>query len=197
MISTGASFGLTFRMVGGAGRSVGSWPPAALIAACTSSAAPSRLRDSSNCSTTDVLPSELVEVISVTPGIRENWRSSGVATVEAIVSGLAPGSDAPTDSVGKSISGTAETGKYIYATIPIIRIAAASSEVATGRVMKGAEMFTVVPPGFAYQDLVAGEARCTGACIARVVGSRLSLAIAGPPPTAARTLTRLPGLRLI
>ena len=50
MIMIGASAGLTLRMVGGAGRLVGSWPPAALIAACTSSAAPSRLRDSSNCS---------------------------------------------------------------------------------------------------------------------------------------------------
>jgi hypothetical protein len=144
-----------------------------------------------------VLPTALVEVISVTPGIRENWRSSGVATFEAIVSGLAPGSDAPTESVGKSISGTAETGTYRYATIPIMRIAAASSEVATGRLMKGAEMFTVVPAGFAYQDLGARERRGARPGIVRGVDSGLSSATGGPSSTAPRTLTRLPGLRLI
>jgi hypothetical protein len=49
-----------------------------------------------------VEPSLLVEVISVTPAIRPNWRSRGVATEEAIVSGLAPGRPAPTLIVGKS-----------------------------------------------------------------------------------------------
>ena len=39
----------------------------------------------------DVEPSSLLDVISVTPAIRPNWRSSGVATAEAITSGLAPG----------------------------------------------------------------------------------------------------------
>jgi uncharacterized protein (DUF4213/DUF364 family) len=43
---------------------------------------------------------ELDDVISVTPAIRPNERSSGVATVAAIVSGLAPGSDACTEIVG-------------------------------------------------------------------------------------------------
>jgi hypothetical protein len=38
-----------------------------------------------------VEPSELTEVIWLMPGMSENWRSSGVATFEAMVSGLAPG----------------------------------------------------------------------------------------------------------
>jgi hypothetical protein len=74
------------------GRFGGSWLRAALMAACTSRAAASMLRSRSNCSTIVVAPSRLVDVISVTPAMRANWRSSGVATEEAIVSGLAPGS---------------------------------------------------------------------------------------------------------
>ena len=37
------------------------------------------------------MPSELLEVIESTPAMVENCFSSGVATDEAIVSGLAPG----------------------------------------------------------------------------------------------------------
>ncbi len=40
-----------------------------------------------------------------------NWRSSGVATEEAIDSGLAPGSTAVTTMVGKSTRGIAATGR--------------------------------------------------------------------------------------
>ncbi len=58
-----------------------------------------------------VLPSELVEVISVTPAMRPNCRSSGVATEEAIVSGDAPGRLAETLIVGKSTCGRGETGR--------------------------------------------------------------------------------------
>jgi hypothetical protein len=58
----------------------------------------------------EVVPRPLVEVISVTPAICANWRSSGVATAEAIVSGLAPGSDADTWIVGKSTCGSGATG---------------------------------------------------------------------------------------
>ena len=47
---------------------------------------------SSNCKVMLVEPSELTEVIWLMPGISENCRSSGVATFEAMVSGLAPGS---------------------------------------------------------------------------------------------------------
>src|SRR5215472_5071228 len=91
-IMMGASAGLTLRYHGFCGRFGGSWLRAALIAACTSRAAAAMLRLRSNCRMIVVLPSRLVDVISVTPAMRENCRSSGVATAEAIVSGLAPGS---------------------------------------------------------------------------------------------------------
>jgi hypothetical protein len=44
----------------------------------------------------DVVLSVLVDVISVSPAIRPKRRSRGVATEEAMVSGLAPGRDALT-----------------------------------------------------------------------------------------------------
>src|SRR5271165_6791352 len=99
-IMIGASAGLTFRKFGGEGRLVGSCPPAALIAARTSWAAASMFRDSSNCSVMLVEPSELTDVIWLTPWMVANCRSSGVATFEAIVSGLAPGREALTCRVG-------------------------------------------------------------------------------------------------
>ena len=58
--------------------------------ACTSRAAALMSRSSTNCSTTEVEPRRLDEVISLTPAILPNCRSSGVATPDAIVSGLAP-----------------------------------------------------------------------------------------------------------
>jgi hypothetical protein len=71
-----------------------------LIAACTSRAAPSMSRESSNCRLMRALPTWLFDVISVTPAIVPSRRSSGVATLVAIVSGLAPGSCALTEMVG-------------------------------------------------------------------------------------------------
>ena len=50
------------------------------------------------------------DVIMVMPGIVAKARSSGPATEEAIASGLAPGSCALTDTVGKSTRGSAATG---------------------------------------------------------------------------------------
>ena len=41
----------------------------------------------------------------------ENWPSSGVATVAAMVSGEAPGRLAETEMVGKSTFGNSETGR--------------------------------------------------------------------------------------
>ncbi|TWG86304.1 hypothetical protein L602_002100000930 [Cupriavidus gilardii J11] len=82
------------------GRLLGRVARDALMAACTSRAAPSMSRDRSNCSTIRVEPSELLDVISLTPAIEPSARSSGVATVAAMVSGLAPGSDADTEMVG-------------------------------------------------------------------------------------------------
>ena len=106
----GASAGFTFRYVGLFGRLVGSWARAALIAACTSFAALSMSRARSNCSVIRVDPWVDDEVISFTPAMRPSWRSSGVATVPAITSGLAPGSAAVTEIVGNSTWGRGATG---------------------------------------------------------------------------------------
>ena len=92
---------------------MGSSPPAAAMAACTSRAAASTSRSRSNCKVRFVVPSELVDVISVIPASRPNRRSSGVATDDAIVSGLAPGSEALTEMVGKSTLGRGATGNRV------------------------------------------------------------------------------------
>jgi len=68
------------------------------------------LRSSSNCKVTRVLPCDENEVISVTPAIAPSARSSGVATVAAMVSGLAPGNEAWTEMVGNSTCGNGATG---------------------------------------------------------------------------------------
>jgi hypothetical protein len=80
------------------------------MAACTSRAAPLMSRDRSNCSTTRVEPTPEREVISLTPAMVPRWRSSGAATVDAIVEGLAPGRLACTMMVGKSTWGSGATG---------------------------------------------------------------------------------------
>jgi hypothetical protein len=54
------------------------------------------LRLKSNCSVMLVVPCWLTELMFVRPAIDANCFSSGSATVEAIVSGLAPGSAALT-----------------------------------------------------------------------------------------------------
>ncbi len=82
----------------------------ALIAACTSRAAPLISRSSSNCKIMLADPCELLEVISVMPAICPSARSSGVATVAAMVSGLAPARLALTIMVGKSTCGSGATG---------------------------------------------------------------------------------------
>jgi len=100
--STGASAGLTLRYDGGTVRSSGSERCARSSAACTSTATASMSMPSSNSSVSDVLLSVLVELISASPGIVWNCRSSGSATEVAIVSGLAPGSRADTLMTGVS-----------------------------------------------------------------------------------------------
>src|SRR5208282_5471801 len=102
------------------------------------------LRFRSNCSVSDVLPAWLLEVISVTPAIRPNWRSSGVATDEAMISGLAPGRLACTWIVGNSTCGNGATGRKLYAMAPASSSAKVSSEVAIGLSTNGAEMFMFV-----------------------------------------------------
>ena len=96
----GLSEGLALRRLGGDGIPGGSCGSAAEIAVCTSCAAASMLRLRSNCRVIEVEPCELVELIESIPAIPENWRSSGVAIDEAIVSGFAPGRLALTLMVG-------------------------------------------------------------------------------------------------
>ncbi len=120
---------------------VGRVERAALMAPCTSRAAPSMSRSRSNCKITLLDPRLLEEVISVTPAMRPKARSSGVATVAAMVSGLAPGMRACTTTTGKSISGRGATGSRPKATMPARAMAMVRRVVATGRRMKGAEIF--------------------------------------------------------
>src|SRR5271155_4242 len=146
MIMIGESAGFTFRYVGFAGRFAGRYVRAALIAASTSRAAPSMLRLKSNWIVTEVVPRLLADVISVTPAICPNWRSSGVATEDAIISALPPGKLALTEIVGKSTCGRGATGSTSNAIAPAIATPTVSSVVATGRLIKGAEMFMQAPP---------------------------------------------------
>ena len=79
------------------------------------------------------LPTALDEVISVTPAIVPRCRSSGVVTLVATVSGLAPGSEAVTTMTGKSTFGIGDTGNRKNASMPASARPMVSSEVATGR----------------------------------------------------------------
>src|SRR5215472_12920706 len=80
------------------------------------------------------------------------WRSSGVATVAAIVSGLAPGIVANTEIVGKSTCGNGATGSFRYAKKPESATPRVNSVVATGRLINSADGFTGQhpPARFAY-----------------------------------------------
>ncbi len=99
-IMIGASDGLAF-----AGRAA--WHSArqqacaALIAACTSRAAPVNIPVEAELQN-DARAAERAAGGHRTPAIRPSERSSGVATDEAMVSGDAPGSDALTMITGKS-----------------------------------------------------------------------------------------------
>ena len=90
-VMIGASAGFTFAYTGGAGRSAGSRLPVALIAACTSCSAISRLSDRSNCNVITEAPAELAEDIWFNPSISPNWRSSGAVMEDVITCGEAPG----------------------------------------------------------------------------------------------------------
>ena len=104
------SDGLTLRSRGGFGICGGICRDAAEIADCTSCAAASILRSSSNCRVIEVAPCVLDDVIEEMPAMVENWLSSGVATADAMVSGSAPGRLAETTMVGKSTLGSSLTG---------------------------------------------------------------------------------------
>ena len=78
-------------------------------------------------------PCELLDVIESSPAMVENCRSSGCATADAIVSGVAPGTLALTSSVGKSTFGRSLTGNCRYPMMPNRRIASMTNVVMTGR----------------------------------------------------------------
>src|SRR5215467_13266067 len=103
------------------------------------------LRLRSNCNVIRVEPTVLDEVISVTSAMTPRWRSSGVATVVAIVSGLAPGIVANTEIVGKSTCGNGDTGNLPKAKMPARVRPIVSSVVATGRLMKGVDKLMGLP----------------------------------------------------
>ncbi len=96
-------------------------------------------RFSPNCSVMRVAPTELDDVISVTSAIWPRWRSSGLATVVATSCGLAPGSVACTEMVGKSTCGSGDTGSLKNATMPAAASPNVNSVVATGLRMKGVD----------------------------------------------------------
>src|SRR5690625_7187317 len=68
--------------------------------------------------------------------------SSGVATLDAIVSGLAPGKLAVTVIIGKSICGNGATGKNRMANTPTAIIARQIKVLATGRKMNTLKILT-------------------------------------------------------
>src|SRR5260370_14774978 len=115
------------------------------MAACTSTAAPSRLRLRLNSRVTCVFPSEFTDVIESRPAIIEKLFSSGVATLDAMVSGLAPGRLAVTISVGKSTLGRSLTGRERYATMPNRALATIRRLVAMGRLINVSDKFISHP----------------------------------------------------
>src|SRR5699024_755856 len=112
------------------------------MAACTSRPALLMSRFKSNIKEIRVDPSELREVICANPEIAPNDCSSGVATLEAIVSGLAPGRLAVTVIMGKSICGNGATGKKRRANTPIAIMARQIRVLATGRKIKTLKILT-------------------------------------------------------
>src|SRR4030095_6366194 len=94
---------------------------ALVIIACTSWAAASMFRSRLNWMVICVSPSALADVIESMAGIVGDWLSRRVATADAMVSGLAPGSEAATWIVGKSTFGRSLTGSRGDALVPQMR----------------------------------------------------------------------------
>src|SRR5690625_163322 len=151
-----------------------------LMAACTSRAALLMSRSKSNIREIRVEPSELREVICDRPEIAPSDCSSGVATLEAMVSGLAPGRLALTVIMGKSICGKRATGKKSRARTPTASMARQYRVLATGRKIKILKPFTAFAP-LAHSDEGAYNGQKTstplGSCIGSVAGYK-----AGRPP---------------
>src|SRR4051812_48719949 len=93
---TGESPGFTLRKEGGEGIPGGRSGMASAMAVSTSTVAPSISRPRLNCSVMLEDPWLLFEVIESSPAMVVNCRSRGVATDDAMVSGLAPGKPADT-----------------------------------------------------------------------------------------------------
>ncbi|MNM51484.1 hypothetical protein D3C81_625450 [compost metagenome] len=135
----------------------------ALIAACTSRAAPSMSRPISKPMITRVDPWLELLVSVVTPAMLPSLRSSGVATVDAMTSGLAPDRFADTTITGKSICGSGATGSKPKLTPPSSMIARLNSMVATGRRMKGPDRFMPRPASRQWPGASGGPGgRSTG-----------------------------------
>src|SRR5256885_683672 len=111
--------------------------------------------------------------------MRPNWRSSGVATDDAIVSGSAPGRLAETEMVGNSTCGSGATGSFVYASAPAMSSPALRSEVPTGRRMKGSEKLMPAPGAPASCRL---EERHPAALYGAAAGSRWFSRLEGGAP---------------
>src|SRR5579864_9018416 len=109
MVMIGTSAGFDLPTEGGC-MSEGSSGCTFAIAAWTSWAAASMLRSSLKVMLIVTAPWALVEVIASKPAIVVNCFSSGVATADAMVSGLAPGKPALTEMDGYSTGGRSLTG---------------------------------------------------------------------------------------
>src|SRR5436309_13185224 len=142
----GWSAGFTLRNVGGVGMPAGRRAAACVMAVCTSRAAPSRSRLRLNWSVICVEPMAFVDVIESNPAIVENCRSSGVATAEDMVSGLAPGRLAETKIVGTSTVGRTQTPSIRYALAANSAMAAQKCVGGTRRRIKSSDIFTTKLP---------------------------------------------------
>src|SRR3990170_5891536 len=153
--STEKLAGFTLRYDGGLGMVDGKSRAARAIIDCTSCAAASMLRLRLNCKVICVRPRVLAELMESRPAIVENCFSRGVATADAMVSGLAPGRVAVTVMVGKSTVGKSLTGNALYPMAPKMRIPSITSVVVTGRRMKSQEMFMthLAPALYACREL--------------------------------------------
>src|SRR5580698_393128 len=86
--------------------------------------------------------------------------SSGVATVSATVSGLAPGNNAVTTTDGGTTSGYSEIGNCVIASRPARKIATEMTPAKIGRSIKNRDKFIVVipPRGRTPQSIARGTA---------------------------------------
>src|SRR4051812_5603109 len=154
------------------------------------------LRFRSNCSVTRVLPLPLFDVTSLTPAITPRRRSSGVATLLAMVCGLAPGKFAETEITGKSTCGSEATGSRKKAAMPASAIQIVSSTVPTGRRTKGEDRFMPRPRSLAAAGRAAlahrGRQVDAAFVLGRIEGGTVAFrrggAVAAPAPAVAQAI---------